>query len=88
MSHLSGQGDLSSLTVAVAARQLAMFPTGAASPAAAPSRVLAPGQGIEFLDESGHTYIVRTSENVEGHLYKSALLRQPVLPDDEVKAAQ
>ena len=89
MAHLSGDVTLDSLTVAVTARQLGVFPTPPAVPfSAPPSEILAPGQGIELLAESESAYFVRTSANVEGYVEKSALLRQPILPGDEVKITQ
>ena len=45
---------------------------------------LAPGQGFELLNETEHSYLVRTSENVIGYVSKTALVRLPILPGDEV----
>ena len=89
LAHLSGDGTLDSLAVAVTARQLAVFSTPpAVSYSAPPAEILASGQGIELLAETQAAYFVRTSANVEGYVDKSALLRQSILPGDEVKIAQ
>ncbi len=88
-SHLSGQGSLSSLAVAVAASRLPVYSTSSVNaPAVAPSGTIAKGQGFELLDENDHAYFVRTSENVVGYVYKSAIRRQPILPGDEVGITQ
>ena len=50
----------------------------------ATSLAIVPGQGFELLQETDHSYFVRTSENVEGYVSKSALRRLPILPGDEV----
>ena len=50
------------------------------------SVVIDAGQGFELLDETGNSYYVRTSDNREGYVSKSALDRLPILPGDEVNA--
>ena len=42
------------------------------------------GQVFELLDETSTSYYVRTSDNREGYVSKSALERLPILPGDEV----
>ena len=44
------------------------------------------GQGFELLDETNTAYYIRTSDNREGYVSKSALERLPILPGDEVNA--
>ena len=89
ISHLSGSAGLDSLTVAVAATRLSLFPDpDGGMLSASPSGTLAPGQGFELLTDGGPTYFVRTPENVEAYVEKSDLLRQPILPGDEVEIAQ
>ena len=44
------------------------------------------GQGFELLDETNAAYYIRTSDNREGYVSKSALERLPILPGDEVNA--
>ncbi len=49
-------------------------------------RVIAPGQAFELLGENDFAYLVRTSDELEGYVAKSALGWQPILPGDEVGA--
>lgn len=46
--------------------------------------VIDAGQVFELLDETATSYYVRTSNNREGYVSKSALERLPILPGDEV----
>ena len=47
---------------------------------------IAAGQVFELLDETATAYYLRTSDNREGYVSKSALERLPILPGDEVNA--
>ena len=47
------------------------------------SRAIAPGQAFELLGENDSAYLVRTSDDLEGYVAKSALGWQPILPGDE-----
>ena len=60
-------------------------PTSAVSGATAGAAIAA-GQGFEVLDETNTSYYVRTADNREGYVSKSALQRLPILPGDEVNA--
>ena len=44
------------------------------------------GQGFELLEETSTSYYLRTSDNREGYVSKSALERLPILPGDEVNS--
>ena len=61
------------------------MPTAATTAAPRPDAIIQ-GQGFELINETSSSYLVRTSENVVGHVSKSALLRLPILPGDEVIA--
>ena len=64
-----------------AAAQAPAPPPGAAGAQAA---AINAGQGFELLDETSTSYYLRTSDNREGYVSKSALERLPILPGDEV----
>lgn len=64
-------------------RASAQDPAGGLSPVGS-SLSVAPGQGFELLQETDNSYLVRTSENIEGYVSKSALHKLPILPGDEV----
>ena len=69
--------------------QLARASTQASPPVIASprvSRVIAPGQAFELVGENDFAYLVRTSDEMEGYVAKSALGWQPILPGDEVGA--
>lgn len=85
VGHLSGQLPLPSLPVAVAARSLAVFPSSTASAALGPSAVISSGQSFEVLRDQTNSILVRTGNNVEGFIHKSALQLQPILPGDEAE---
>ena len=89
LSHLYGDGSLDSLPVAILANPTSVFSNPHEDPqTAVPSGTLEVGQGVELLIEGPSNYFVRGPENVRGYVWKSGLLRQPILPGDEVKVAQ
>ena len=67
-------------------RAAAQAPAPLAGAVGASAAAINAGQGFELLDETGSSYYVRTSDNREGYVSKSALERLPILPGDEVNA--
>ena len=80
------QGEVSRFTRHQMRRARSQVTAPAVAPASA-SRVIAPGQAFELLGENDFAYLVRTSDNLEGYVAKSALGWQPILPEDEAGAA-
>ena len=46
------------------------------------------GQGLEIIAETERAYVVRTATVFQTQIFKSSLRRQPVLPGDEIEAAE
>ena len=67
-------------------RAAAQAPAPPPSIAGSSGAAINAGQVFELLDETATTYYVRTSDNREGYVSKSALERLPILPGDEVNA--
>ena len=89
LSHLYGDGSLDSLPVAILANPTSVF----SNPHEDPQDGRAVGDsgsraGSRVADRGTVKLLRPRPENVRGYVWKSGLLRQPILPGDEVKVAQ